>query len=192
MSQLRRKVKGRDTRIWEDLTPDRRRVLAVLLERSPPVTERELAAALARRPDEERDAETIHCRLRHVDLPKLADVGLVRWDPDGATVRPGAHPALEDERFRRAIEAPDRWDVAVGPGASERRHTILALLEDQKGVKDRSALAYEVAICAYGRSISEERIEEIETSLHHVHLPALDHAGFLAYDADDGTVMPAQ
>lgn len=191
MSQLTGRPKGQRTRLTERLTPDRWRVLAVLRDRSAPVPVRELAAALAASPDEDRTADVVQCRLRHVDLPKLAAAELVVWDESEGTVEPADHPALEDERCRRAIGAPDSWDPTVRAGASERRRTTLALVESGNGSTDRTTLAYEVAICEQGGEVCSEAVDDVAAALHHVHLPKLDHAGLLEYEADDGTVTPA-
>jgi hypothetical protein len=153
------------------------------------VSERDIAVAIAASPSEERSIDTIHCRLRHVDLPKLADLGLLVWDRRDATVRPTGR-ALDLEGW--GIEEAGRWNTAGRAGSSERRYTVRRLLESQDGVKDRDALAYEVAVCEEGGAISGDTVGAIEIALHHVHLPKLDDEGLLRYDVIDGTITACE
>lgn len=68
--------------------PRRRQILAALLDRSTPVTVPELAER-----SQERSREEVHSTLRHVDLPKLADAGLVEYDADENQVSVPDRPA---------------------------------------------------------------------------------------------------
>jgi hypothetical protein len=165
-------------------------VLEVLRDRSRPITERELAARLARDPAEDRTAQRLRCRLHHVDLPKLAAAGLLEWNRTAGTVEPTDHPAPHDDRLGGTTRDPDQLEPAVKTGASERRRTTLALLERQNGSKDSVVLASEVAICEHGGDVSSALVEAVDVALHHVHLPALEHRGVLEYDSDAGVVTP--
>ena len=74
---------------------DRRRVLAALLDAQTRTVD-ELARALAETDDPQADRRTAdasmdgvdhyHIRLQHVHLPRLADAGLIRYDPDQSVV----------------------------------------------------------------------------------------------------------
>ncbi|WP_338740442.1 DUF7344 domain-containing protein [Haloplanus salilacus] len=66
--------------------PHRQDVLSVVAGRSDGLTVSELATELRDRVDD-RD-RTLRTGLHHVDLPVLADVGLVAYDPDERTVDP--------------------------------------------------------------------------------------------------------
>ena len=73
--------------------PRRRHLVSILTDREPPVSLRALAAAVAAR---ERDADpdevpsgitdSVAAELHHAHLPKLADGGLVVYDPETKTV----------------------------------------------------------------------------------------------------------
>lgn len=70
--------------------PYRQRVLVALLQEDRPI----------RVPEDLRyrdgNADDLGLRLQHVDLPKLADAGLIEWDPEERTVSRG--PAYEEIR----------------------------------------------------------------------------------------------
>jgi len=111
----------------------------------------------------------------------------IGWD--GAA---GCRAGIEIRSFE---VAPERSGGRAGtPDAAftERRRTVLSLLENQDAPKDREALAYEVALREHGGAITGEAVEEIDISLHNVDLPALDGSGLLEYDADTGTVVPTR
>jgi hypothetical protein len=166
-------------------------LIEVLRGSSRPLTERELAVKLALDPAEERPAEDLRLRLRHVDLPKLAEAGIVDWDEPNATVQIAEDSTSGVGHVRRGTNVSDRRDARLD-GANERQRTMLTLLADRDGPRDRSALAYEVAVAECGEAITSEAIEEIDIALHHVHLPTCDRSGLLEYDADGGTVAPVR
>ncbi|WP_435174813.1 DUF7344 domain-containing protein [Halorussus sp. AFM4] len=82
----------------------------------------------------------------------------------------GTDPALED---------------ALGALADERRRDLLrSLLErDGEGPVGVGELAEEIA--------DESDAEDVRRSLRHAHLPRLDGAGIVAYDAREGEVRLA-
>lgn len=72
--------------IFEVLTAERRReALYVLYSRDEPISLTELAEEVASA--EGSDVEQVAPTLYHVHLPKLADVGVVRYDPEAGIVR---------------------------------------------------------------------------------------------------------
>lgn len=56
----------------------------------------ELARHLAAHSERFEDRERATVRLHHATLPKLADAGIVHYDPDGKTVDYYGHPILEE------------------------------------------------------------------------------------------------
>lgn len=71
----------------------RRLAVDVLAGKSPPVDLEELAVALAERQHDTDDVdratvERISTGLYHTHLPKLADVGVVEYDPESRRVEP--------------------------------------------------------------------------------------------------------
>lgn len=174
----------------------RRRILSILADRDGGVTERKLATRLAVAErggaPESVSAEEIRritVQLEHVHLPKLADVGLVRWEGTGESVTPTDHPAYDDPAFRRLVEREgDGWDETVEVLASECRRAVLELLDSGPDSPSRDDLARELAAREADGEPSVGAIKDVAAQLHHVHLPKLDRTGLIEYDADDGTV----
>ena len=170
------------TPVLERLTDRRRRALACLLEDGP-LPERELAARLAadgtaRRP-EAAAVEAALGRLRQVDLPALADVDLI----ERTERRVRAGEALQDRRVRKLVEADADLEALVDCLADATRRRVLATLADRDDPVGRDDLA--AALAGDGDE------EGLRTALHHRHLPKLDAAGLLAYDAGSGRLVPA-
>lgn len=86
---------------------DDRRVLNYFQESSEDVASLdELAEYVARRKTggDPRSPERIALHLHHIGLPKLADTGLLDYDPRSKTVRCWNHRVLEDEAFGKLLE----------------------------------------------------------------------------------------
>ena len=77
--------------LFDVFASERRRILlAVLHERSPPVSTVDLAEAVAGREadDAPRDlVDRVQVSLHHAHLPKLSDSGIVAYDPGQSVVR---------------------------------------------------------------------------------------------------------
>jgi hypothetical protein len=161
--------------------------MEVLLDRPTPVTERELARELVGGPGSvhEDALEEARIYLRHVDLPKLADADLITWDEPAGSVTPVAQPPINDARYERATETAD---VRGEDASIERRRAALSVLESRDGPQERADLACGVAAREADGEPTTGAVEEVEVALHHVHLPKLDRAGLLEYDADEGIV----
>lgn len=155
------------------------------------MAERELAAELAwsRRagPARALSREETHVELRHVHLPKLADADLVTWDVDEATVVETATPATDERTFDRGVSEGDEWDDVLAHDPDGRRRSVLTILESRGGSLGRADLAHEVAAREADGEPSTETVEEVLVTLHHVHLPKLEAAGLVEYDAAEGT-----
>lgn len=178
----------------------RRDVLSVLLDRTGSVSEDELAGALvgAERAESRRDAtaeprEDVRVDLRHVQLPYLADVGLVAWAREEGTVTTREHPALDDPRFERLLEIDaEGLDDALSALSHDDRRVLLAVLRDADAATSRTALAREVAGRTTERTDPDpEAVEAVDVSLRHAHLPALDDADFVEYDRETSSVAYA-
>lgn len=173
----------------------RRRVLTVLTDRSSSLPERTLAAKLALSESVENetgvsreDVDAVHAELRHRHLPKLADHDLVRWEKSDGTVAATDHPLLEDERFR-LFTGPDAddWDAVLESIANDQRRAVLAVLQSRDGTVSLSDLAPSVTARTC-ESAPKAAVDEVSVGLHHVALPALEDAGLVRYDGDEGTV----
>jgi len=117
--------------------------------------------------------------LRHVHLPHLDAVGLIDLSDDGAIATERA------ARFERALGLADGVadpDAAIDALADHRRRAVLRHVASNDGAMDLDALATRIA----AESGADRDAAAIE--LHHSHLPKLDDAGFLAYDAGDHRV----
>lgn len=190
--QDRRERSGRDE-VLDCLTDGRRREsLSILADREGALRERDLAEAIAAAESDdvtESAVRTVTVELRHLHLPKLDEAGLVAWDPDGETVTAADHPLFEDSRLRQLVEADDpEWDAVLEAVANGRRRSVLAALRSVGGPLQRDALAHAIADGEDGSRPSPETVDDLRVQLHHVHLPKLEAAGLVEYDAAEGTV----
>lgn len=168
----------------------RRRALLRVLDRRVRATPAELARYVVaeetgthRRDVGRRAAEGARRTLEHVHLPRLRDVGFVSRE-EGLVV-PTGHPALQDDGFRELIATEDRrWDEVLTCLADERRRVTLAALARNDGPMDREALAADVARAVDAGT--QDGGHEVLVELHHLHLPKLQAAGLVTYDAEDG------
>ena len=74
--------------------------------------------------------------------------------------------------------------------ASSRRRAILEVVEDRSMPVDLDTLARAVGVAEIGvDGLTEETVDRIAITLHHDHLPRLDDAGVLDYDAASNAVV---
>lgn len=177
-------------------TVRRRRAVRLLADRSSPLTEQQLAARLAARArgvdaddvDDEVVRET-RLGLRHVDLPKLAEAGLVSWDEEAATVRPADHPVLADDDFEALLQTAD--DDLVEAVASEPcREALVALSEGTNDVSVEE-LARQLAAQQRDGTLAPDAVDRTRIQLHHAVLPRLEAAGLIERDEEADTVSYA-
>lgn len=174
----------------------RRRVLRLLADESQAVPVRELAERLLTVDEStsvedvaEATIEGVHVRLRHVHLPRLEDARLVDWDRDGGFVEAHDHPEYDDSEVRRLVEMDDEeWDALVDEMTHGRVRKVLTVLEADGESVRRDVLAHKVAAREANGDSWGGAVDSVRTALHHVHLPKLEGAGVVDYDADDGTV----
>lgn len=128
--------------------------------------------------------------LEHSDLPRLAASGLVEYDSDGVVAT--------DE----GVTAVRTLTDAIPPGMTgedlltvlkrDRRRTVVSVLSRTRHeTVTLTGLTAAVATAEHdGESgdIDREQRRAVRTSLHHVHLPKLDEAGLVEYDAGRLTV----
>lgn len=185
------------TRAVECLSdPRRRRLLATLRDEGASVTERELAETHAAADwttsagmDVSDDRREIRTRLRHVHLPQLAAADLVTWNEVADRVSLTDHPFNENERFRGLLDADEqRWEATSTVYGDERRRIAFGAVASSDGPVARTEIARVVAdrVADAGASGTTE---EIAVQLHHSHLPQLDQAGLIDYDAAEGTAV---
>ncbi|SEW32510.1 DUF7344 domain-containing protein [Natrinema salifodinae] len=135
--------------------------------------------------------------LHHRLVPKLKDAGLLTETQDGA-IATADHRAFDESEFAALLADDgdagadaDELDAVFEALADERRRTILSVLGDQYHSIATETLARDVAAReadASEREVSQERVDEVLAALVHVHLPVLNDAGLVGYDADTDRV----
>ncbi len=74
-----------------------------------------------------------------------------------------------------------------------RRRAVLAALQGEQTAVDRRELAERIAADENDvarADVREGTIEDVLFTLHHVHLPRLDDAGYLTYDTEENEIAP--
>lgn len=178
----------------------RRETVAVLRGRTAAVSVEELAAVVVARRDDrpvadvpEADRTSVAVQLAHAHLPALADADLVDWTPGEGTVAPTDHPALDDEQLTDLLSAGtaiDDWDAVIRSLADARRRNLVSILEAADGTVGRRTLARRVAARETDEAPSAvpgPTVDTVETSLYHVHLPALRRCGLVETDGETVT-----
>ncbi|WP_408958682.1 hypothetical protein [Natrinema sp. 74] len=179
----------------------RRAVLRLVHDRSPRAVEKaDLAFQYAAVISDKRlaavtedDRQRALVDLHHRQLPYLTDVGLLEQTDDGE-ISLAAHrafdiPGLETAVSAGQVEEADDLDRLFEALADERRRTVLSVLENQYHPIATETLARDVAAQegdTTEREVSDDRVEEVQASLVHVHLPMLNEATLVSYDATTG------
>lgn len=172
------------------LADQRRRTTLSLLGRLDAPGIEELATELAAEEAETlpsqvspTEVERAQVALEHTILPKLTEENLVAREDGRVTTT--SHPALEDPTVAMLVESDaDEWDDVLAALADARRCVVLAAVHAADGPTDRSTLAAEVSDLLAG-DVSPGAVER---ELHHMHIPALEAAGLLTFDAEAETV----
>jgi|GEM_PF-539049 len=119
--------------------------------------------------------------LHHVHLPKLDDVGLIDLADGGAAA---TDRAARFERVLEAVEGVSDPDAALDALADRRRRSVVERVARVDEPIELDDLADRVAD-------SDDDRDDVAIDLHHRHLPKLDDAGFLTYDAEDRRIDDA-
>ena len=99
---------------------------------------------------------------------------------------PEAEPMGQDNTVQR--EVPDRLPSSVlRLLAPERRRAVMRALMEEPNATHRVDDIVNAIQKTYSDDASDRRY--VRSSLHHTHLPKLDDAEVVEYDADDGTVQ---
>lgn len=180
--------------VFEALAHQRRRTSLRILQRLPRARPEELATHLVAEETDKPlvdvtrpEAEWALVNLEHVHIPRLIDADLVTRR-DGI-VAATEHPALQDPKVNAMIEtdAPG-WNEVLASLADKRRRILLTALYRNEEPTSRTELAAEVAEKVRDGDVTDSAIERVLRDLHHVHLPALEDAGLVTYDAAEETV----
>ncbi|MFB1063946.1 hypothetical protein [Natrinema sp. H-ect4] len=181
----------------------RRAVLEIVRERSPAGIEKDdLAFRLAAVISDTRLAsvsEDEHQRalveLYHRLVPQLVAAGFLAETDDGSVV-PAEQSPFDDPRLERIVSGNhdadwETLDAVFRALADERRRTVLSVLSDQSHPIGIETLARDVAAReaeTTDREVPRDRIDDIEASLVHVHLPLLADATLIGYDGETDCV----
>lgn len=182
--------------LFRSLADGRKRcVLGLIRDRAPSaVAVADVAARLAaddERPENVSDErrERARIQLRHSLLPSLADADLIERDDD--EIRATDRLSREADLVDLACEAAatdDSLEAIFDALADRRRRHTLAVLDEQPTAISVRTLARDVAACEDGtteRAVSNERVDDIQVSLVHGHLPRLRDAALVDYDPSE-------
>ena len=173
----------------------RRRILTILLDSGPEVTEAELATTLAATEREQtvldvatRETRTIRVDLHHVQLPILEDCGLITRERETATVATTDHPILRDSKFQRLINLEaESLDDVLGAISHERRRVALSILRSERTALSPTALAREILRRETSEAEPEQAaVEDLGIALTHCHLPKLARTDLVEYHPEPG------
>lgn len=118
--------------------------------------------------------------LHHVDLPKLAAAGLVRWEKTDETVATTDHPLFTDPGFQQLLGTTD--DAVVEAMARDASRHALVVLRSTAEPVSRDYLARKLAAHETGDEPPAETRERLSIRLHHAILPKLDEGGLVDWD----------
>ena len=171
-----------------------RQLLAILLERSQPLTERDLAVQLATRTRPRSDVtedflERLLVDLHHRCLPKLESVEWIERYPDGVV----ATEQLPFGRSNSSLPSPDdpdvRWEqLATVLARPHRKHVLSILLREDRPL---SLEELAEALETHDRVpwTNEDRDDRrLLVHLHHADLPRLAEVGLVEYDPHEKTI----
>lgn len=168
-----------------------RRVLALLLERSDPISTSDLASRLAAREEAEvteQVRQQIWLDLYHRRLPELEAAGWIERRQEGI-VTTGRLPLERMDAFPDpdALTFPV-WEALAVLLAHPRRRHVGSIIADS----ERPLTLTELATALMGSERSSWRPDTTEstllTTLHHIDLPALDEVELIEYDSDGKTI----
>lgn len=181
---------------WTVPGPRRRdRILSILLDRSRPTTERELAAGVVDREVDgsagvsEETLREVRVAVHHVDLPKLEGAGLVERLSTGLVATERADHAATGSPTRRDVPGAIH-DALLAIDGHPRRRRIVSIVADRKDPLALDDLAAELAGDVVGPDGEDAADLRLRTRLHHADLPKLDGADLLDYDAELKSIAP--
>lgn len=140
----------------------------------------ELVARNAPRASNGQARHDIRVSLVHNHLPRLAEYDIVDWDIDRGAELVDSFP-VEPTELATLLESCEAEDstAALETLVHPVRLPLCSILAESNRQRSIDRLAAELAACGVAADADRAAIE-----LHHSHLPALDDAGLLEYDAD--------
>lgn len=176
--------------------PRQRRILAMLRERSRPVTVDECVGELAATQDGPAAGatEAVRTDLRHRCLPKLEAGGWIERRPEGIVAADPLPIATVPFSIPDLTE-PDHpsWPVVSALLERPYRRGILSILGERCDRTRVDVLAAELRTWAGASwATSTDCDGSLATTLHHVDLPKLAAIGVVEYDPDARTIGPTR
>lgn len=178
--------------------PRQRRVLSILLDRSHPMTERDLSVQLTARetgtdpPDISEEAhQSIHVDLHHQCLPKLESGGWIKRHHEGIIA---AEPlsVRDEDSSQPNLHDPDHppWEAVGALLARPQRQDLVSIVAGRRDYLTLEELATGLTERSYASWPAEQRDDEptLRRTLHHVDLPKLAEVGLIEYDPDEKTI----
>lgn len=180
--------------------PSQRRLVGLLLERSCPMTTRDLAVGLATDDadgDDGRPAAAPGTEVRqhlielhHRYLPRFEAIGWIRRQPEGI-VTTDRFPFADPAHPLPPVDDPDApWDALAVLYARPRRLHLVSVLArpDRDDPLTLEDLVAELTACDGSPWSSDDDRLPPAVALHHVDLPLLASIDLLGYDPDERTV----
>jgi hypothetical protein len=138
----------------------------------------------------------VEVSLHHVHLPKLEAAGLLSFDRDTGVLELQLHPDIYGGPLtEHLLSSVDQavWAAVAAVHRDQRRGAVLTLLAQSGPTLDVEHLASRLAESpvrteSQSPDRGREMKEDVEITLHHVHLPILDKVGLVTYDIDSGSV----
>ena len=170
-----------------------RRLVSLLAERPEPLSPAALAVVRAVEDHDGTPAAVSPRAIRrhrielvHAELPRLAASGLIDYDGDAAAATAEGVAAVRT--LEAAIPADVDGEKLLAAMKHDRRRTVVSVLA--RTPHERVTLTgLAVAVTSVEQDedltrIDQSTLEEVQTTLHHVHLPKLAEVGFVEYDAE--------
>lgn len=183
---------------FEELASARTRDLVSLLADQPePLSPAALAVVRAVEEHDGDPADVSERTIRrhridlvHKQLPRLADREVIEYDGETATVTDEGETAVQT--LTDAIPAGIAEDDLLSVLTHDRRRAVASVLATTPH-ETVTLTGLAVAVTSIEQDeeltrIDRSVLEEVQTTLHHVHLPKLADAGFIEYDGDTLTV----
>ena len=171
---------------YDLLVAERRQlVLDLLAGRTAPITLEEFVPRVVSEedgldPDNEDAVQRVAISLHHCHLPRLAESGLVDYDPDAHRIDPKGAVKLP------GVDQNRDWLAAIAD-------PLRLLVLEQLATHERTTLEELAANLAESDDpAADSHPRTIAIGLHHNHLPRLEELGFVDYDTTDRAVEPTE
>lgn len=175
-----------------------RRILSLLLNRSHPLTERDLSVQLTARETgadpgdiDEEDHQSVRVALHHQCLPKLESEGWIKRHQEGF-VAAEPLPVSDDDSPLPDLHDLDHpfWEAVGALLARPRRQDLVTIVAGRRDPLTLAELATALPEHSDGSWPGEGCADEptLFSTLHHVDLPKLAEVGLIEYDPDEKTI----